>query len=137
MSTTTQNKSKSKKSAQGTNSVQNDDVFEKLMEHIEQIWELRGYYSDLKAKRDDLKEGIAGMMAAKEKIGEPMELYPKEPFPFDIIIRKTEGKKPATKIFKISRVQTVIGFSNYLLKEVEEVLEAFEKDIREYSKKLK
>ncbi len=59
-----------------------------------------------------------------------------EKFPFSIIIRGEDEYNRIEDLFKISKPETVTGFTAFLLTELDSLLATFESDITEYSKKI-
>ncbi|MEO0571965.1 MAG: hypothetical protein AAF039_09695 [Bacteroidota bacterium] len=114
---------------------QKKDVFGDLMEHLNELEQLRKYYNKLKEKRDNLV--VAQKQMSDSLPNDPFEESSNEEFPFEIILRGKTKYNNVEDIFKINQKKTVENFTSHLLNQVNQLLEVFEADILEHSKKIK
>jgi hypothetical protein len=113
------------------------DVFAELMKHLNELEQLRSYYNRLKVKKDTLQTAYRKMVKHESDSKDHFEEGSKKQFPFEIVIRGEDEYNRTGDIFKINQPNTVTSFTKYLLNEVEQLLEVFEADIVEHSKKIK
>lgn len=112
------------------------DVFADLMKYLNEIEELKGYYNKLKIKRDTLQSAHDRMCTFGKKENK-FEESEEQGFPYEIVVRGNNEYNRKDDLFTINKVETVTNFTSYLLKEINDMLEVFEADILEHSKKIK
>lgn len=112
------------------------DPFKDLLQKLNEMEKLKEYYSKLKVKKDSLNTALAKMKALDKKGTDHFENNEVTEFPFQIVLRGEDEYNRTDDIFKINKRETVTRFTEYLLKEISEVLEVFEEDLLDYSKKI-
>ena len=113
------------------------DVFADLMKHLNELEDLIRYYNKLKIKRDTLQQAHNKMKKFESSKKDKFEEGSKNQFPFEIVVRGEGENNRPDDLFTISKVNTVTAFTEYLLNEIHQLLEVFEADILEHSKRLK
>ena len=116
---------------------QKKDVFGDLMKHLNEMELLRDYYNKLKIKKDTLQTAYDKMIRYEAEKQDHFEEGSKKQFPFEIVVRGEGEHGRPDDIFTINKAHTVTNFSKYLLNEINQLLEVFEADIVDHSKKLK
>lgn len=105
-----------------------------ILKKIETLENLRNYYSKLKVKRNSLEAALKKMKASQKKSGDHFEENEVKEFPFEIILQgESEQNNRWNEIFKINKRDTVTNFTEYLLSEVSQLLDNFEREIQEYA----
>ncbi len=106
-----------------------------ILSKVEKLENLRTYYGKLKVKETSLKESLETIKSCADVSADQFEEKEQQEFPFDIALRKKDYYGKKEDVFTISRIETVENFTKYLLSQVSELLDAFEKDLIQESKK--
>lgn len=104
-----------------------------ILKKIETLENLRNYYSKLKVKKGSLEAALKKMKAFQEGSDDHFEENEVKEFPFEIILQGENEYNRAQEIFKINKRDTVTKFTEYLLSEVTQLLDNFEKEIQEFA----
>lgn len=104
-----------------------------ILKKIETLENLRNYYSKLKVKRSSLEAALKKMKASQKKSDDHFEENEVKEFPFEIILQGEGEHNRWNEIFKINKRDTVTNFTEYLLSEVSQLLDNFEREIQEYA----
>lgn len=106
-----------------------------ILSKVEKLENLKNYYGKMKVKKNDLEDAFEKMTLYKNEPSDQFEEGNRQEFPYQIVLVTNTEYNRQDKIFKISQPDTVTRFTEFLLKNVDEILEAFEKDLLEESKK--
>lgn len=112
------------------------EPMETILQKIEKLEILKRHYGRLKYKQNDLKAALDKIQTSKLSKSDKFEEEESEEFPFVIVLKGKREYDRLEEIFTINQPETVENFTKYLLKEVDVVLEAFEKDLQVHTQNL-
>ena len=112
------------------------ESMEDILRKIEKLESLKKYYGRLKSKHNSLNEALKKIKARKLSQSDKFEEDEVNEFPFFIVLKGIGEYNRAEEIFTINQPETVENFTEYLLKQVDEVLEVFKKDLQEHTRNL-
>lgn len=100
-----------------------------LLARVEKLENLKKYYGRLKVKRNNLEEALRKMKSITEEKSDSFEESEAQEFPFQIVLLQNDEYNRKNDVFKISKRDTVTNFTEFLLQQISELLEAFESDL--------
>lgn len=117
------------------NGVQTESM-DNILRKIEKLENLKKYYGRLKTKHNSLKETLNKIKTSKSSKSDKFEEDEINEFPFAIVLKGIGQYERMEEIFTINQPETVENFTEYLLKQVDEILEVFKKDLQEHTRNL-
>lgn len=115
--------------------VKKDQQIRELLTKLNKLENLKNYYSKLKVKQNSLKEAFDKMNKLTSQKKDHFEEGQQSDFPFEIVLKGKLEYDRMEEIFKINKRETVTRFTEFLLLQLNDLLEAFEADlIREAEK---
>lgn len=115
--------------------VSKETQINELLSRVEKLENLKKYYGKLKVKKNSLEKAFKKMAVATETKSDQFEEQAQIKFPFKISLIEIDEYDRKNEIFEISKKQTVTRFTEFLLSQITELLEAFEMDLIEEAKK--
>ena len=107
-----------------------------ILEKIARLEQLKKHYGRLKFKQNDLNDALEKIKTHKSKKNDKFENDHSEEFPYVIVLKGKGEYDRLEEIFTINQPETVENFAIYLLKEVDQVLEVFQNELKEQTKNL-
>jgi len=109
--------------------INKEGQLKELLSKVEKLENLRKYYGKLKAKRNTLETALKKMHQYNTIKDDQFEENSLEKFPFEIILKGLGEYERKEELFTISKHETVTNFTDFLLRQINELLEVFESDL--------